>query len=789
MLHKLLKIELLILFATTILAFVAFYYQGALPDNAYMITSSSESIGWPSYAFFSFVAMFGHFVGPWVFFPFIFMAMTYGFVLRSRDCAWDLSLAPFVLSVFLCTGFYLYPEFLGQGLRFLMQEYASDFALFSTLLISLAGCFVVIFRGTFFETLIYSAQRFSSFVVRLPYWLSHLRPFSRLSQSASGAKQSLLSHRVKFRDLLKGEPQAALPEQSSSERERRQEKNVSSDSGSPKEKRPIFTFNRTQEVADQGAEDRPNLKEDIPQERSRAAIKPGRSAPSARASAEHADYKKIVESFAQKQRPVESSHPDDEYFHDIINRIEEKLGDFGIDGKILNILKGPVVDTFELETGPGVKVSKINGIQDDLTMALMGAPIRIVYPMPQKTTIGIEVPRNPRDVIFLHEVLQSSDFSDSSARLPVAMGKNAFGETFVVDLASMPHMLVAGATGAGKSVFINTLLVSLLIKRSPQQMKLILIDPKQLELALYSSLPHLVMPVLTDPKKSSIALLWAVEEMERRYAILKECGVRNIEGFNKKIANAGPAMLAKIRDLYKNDPDDEGYQLPYLVIIVDEFADLILTKAGKEIENYICRLAAKARAAGVHLVLATQRPSVDVVTGLIKSNFPTRVSFRVTTNADSRTILDSVGAEKLLGKGDMLYRNGTETTRVHSSFVDEEEIEVLVDQLADMQGSFNDDAMDFLENGGPQENQDDFSFGSHLNSSLSSSGSGDDLFDQAVRVVMEQRAASASMLQRRLKIGYNRAANLIDELESKGVVGPAQGAKPRSVMSSPEADL
>jgi S-DNA-T family DNA segregation ATPase FtsK/SpoIIIE len=369
------------------------------------------------------------------------------------------------------------------------------------------------------------------------------------------------------------------------------------------------------------------------------------------------------------------------------------------------------------------------------------------------------------------------------------MGKNAFGETFVVDLASMPHMLVAGATGAGKSVFINTLLVSLLVKRSPQQMKLILIDPKQLELALYSSLPHLVMPVLTEPKKSAIALLWAVEEMERRYTILKECGVRNIEGFNKKIANAQPAMLAKIRDHYKNDPDDEGYQLPYLVIIVDEFADLILTKAGKEIEAYICRLAAKARAAGIHLVLATQRPSVDVVTGLIKSNFPTRVSFRVTTNADSRTILDSVGAEKLLGNGDMLYRRGTETTRVHASYVEEDEIEELVDRLANMSGSFNDDAMEFLENGGPQDNQDDFSFGSHLNSSLSTGGSGDDLFDQAVNVVMEQRAASASMLQRRLKIGYNRAANLIDELESKGIVGPAQGAKPRSVMPPSGPDL
>lgn len=780
MLHKLLKIELLFLFATTILAFAAFYYQGALPDNAYTISSNSESIGWVSYGFFTFVAMFGYFIGPWIFFPFIVMAMSYGFVLRARDCFWDLSLAPLLSAVFLCSGFYLFPEFLGRGLRILLNDYASDFALVSTLFLGLIGCFVVVFRGAFFETLISTTHQVAQGLGHLPGWLSNLRLFSRFGEGTKEAKQSLLGYRVKLRDMLKGESRPALPEtRAIEEMHQNPIEDTVKKATNKVEKKPVFTFNKTQEVAQsKPVEENP----EVPNQ-------PNRSAPSPRASAQHQDYKKIVEGFAQKERAVENTHPDDGYFHDIINRIEEKLGDFGIDGKIINILKGPVVDTFELETGPGVKVSKINGIQDDLTMALMGAPIRIVYPMPQKTTIGIEVPRNPRDVIFLHEVLQSSDFSDSGARLPVAMGKNAFGETFVVDLASMPHMLVAGATGAGKSVFINTLLVSLLVKRSPQQMKLILIDPKQLELALYSSLPHLVMPVLTDPKKSAIALLWAVEEMERRYTILKECGVRNIEGFNKKIANAQPAMLARIRDHYKNDPDDEGYQLPYLVIIVDEFADLILTKAGKEIEAYICRLAAKARAAGIHLVLATQRPSVDVVTGLIKSNFPTRVSFRVTTNADSRTILDSVGAEKLLGKGDMLYRNGTETTRVHSSYVDEEEIEVLVDKLADMQGSFNDDAMEFLENGGPQDNQDDFSFGSHLNSSLTSSGSGDDLFDQAVRVVMEQRAASASMLQRRLKIGYNRAANLIDELESKGIVGPAQGAKPRSVMSSSEPDL
>src|SRR5690606_15474069 len=331
----------------------------------------------------------------------------------------------------------------------------------------------------------------------------------------------------------------------------------------------------------------------------------------------------------------------------------------------------------------------------------------------------------------------------SRSNLPIAMGKNAFGETMVVDLAAMPHMLVAGATGAGKSAFINSLLVSLLVKRSPEQMKLILIDPKQLKLALYSKLPHLIMPVITDAKMASVSMLWAVQEMERRYSILKELGVRNIEGFNEKLQRATPDVLASINQYYENEPG-EDYSLPYIVIIVDEFADLILTKAGKEIENSICRLAAKARASGIHLVLATQRPSVDVITGLIKSNFPTRVSFKVTTDTDSRTILNTNGAEKLLGKGDMLYKAGTNIIRVHSSYVDENEIEALTDKISEEIGtSFHTGAMEFLENGGEKE-QDPYSFGSHI----TPVEGGDDavLYEQAVRLVIETQAASASFL-------------------------------------------
>ena len=307
-------------------------------------------------------------------------------------------------------------------------------------------------------------------------------------------------------------------------------------------------------------------------------------------------------------------------------------------------------------------------------------------------------------------------------------------------------------------------------------MKLILIDPKQLELALYQDLPHLMLPVITEAKSASIALLWAVQEMERRYTILKEMGVKNIEGFNKKVKSCPKESLIRLNQYYEGQ-EDEGYELPYLVIIIDEFADLILTKSGKEIEDNVNRLAAKARAAGIHIVLATQRPSTDVVTGVIKANFPTRVAFRVTTATDSRVILDQLGAEKLLGKGDMLYKHGVDVMRIHSAFVEEEEIEQLVDKLSTYGTNFNSSAINFMESGGEEEHGD-------VTVTFGSSGlTGDTLYDQAVQVVMEQGSASASMLQRRLRVGYNRAANLIEEMERNGIVGPQQGSKPREIMT------
>ena len=468
-----------------------------------------------------------------------------------------------------------------------------------------------------------------------------------------------------------------------------------------------------------------------------------------------------------KDPPAKVNVPDNTYFEGITKRLEEKLQEFKIEGRIIDVLKGPVVDTFELELGAGVKISRLISVNEDLGLALQGVPIRIVYPMKGHSTVGIEIPRTPRDLIYLDDILKTDEFKDSGGHLPMVMGKDVFGKVLVEDLASMPHMLVAGATGAGKSVFLNSLLISLLVKKPPEEMKLILIDPKQLELALYARLPHLIMPVLTEGKHASTALRWGCREMERRYNILKEFGVRNIEGFNEKLKNADKGLLDAISPYYS----DDNFKLPYLLIVVDEFADLVLTRTGREIENNLCRLAAKARAAGIHLVIATQRPSVDVITGLIKSNFPTRVSFRVSTNVDSRTILNAQGAEKLLGRGDMLFKHGVDTLRVHSALVTEKETGLLIDKLSKLPQSFDKEALDFLKVGGesPDSGPDNTT---------------DSKYSQALEIVSRYGTASASLLQRRLGIGYNRAANLIEIMEKKGVVGPNQGSKPRKVLIS-----
>ena len=800
MTNKVLKTELFLLFLLTLLALTSFYLGDSMPDNFLSISSKTSESGSISYVLSSMIVAVGYYLGPWVISPFLIFALFYTLQFSRRNIPLDsLNFLSLTLGCLFLISFFS-PQFLGSGIRYVLK---GNFSYWESLSLGLVFSFAFVagsFRSSFKKAMV----TFFVFLGELPslcwYFLTKFRPL----QTAKNIKNSF-SRLIERINVL-------VPSVLSGKKGREANSRIK-DLEAPKFTKKANYFDNNDEVANFQAADLEDYSnraaaaesdsqvDFLPQAKERTHLaspfsssdEGGSEQATAKRNyqiksgvAQEQKYYDIVTTLTHQRSKRDQQHPDTEYFQKIVDSIQDTLAEFKIDARIVNILKGPVVDTYEVELGPGVKVAKVTNAESEISMALLGAPIRIVYPMIGRATVGIEVPRNPREIIYLDEVLSTPEFKSSSNKLPIAMGKDAFGEPLIVDLASMPHMLVAGATGAGKSVFINTLLVSLLVKKSPSQMKLILIDPKQLELALYSNLPHLVMPVVTDAKTASISLLWACQEMERRYSILKELGVRNIEGFNEKLKKATPEMLAKIHSFYENEPE-EHYELPYLTIIVDEFADLILTKAGKDIENNICRLAAKARAAGIHLVLATQRPSVDVITGLIKSNFPTRVSFRVTSSQDSRTILNSMGAEKLLGKGDMLYRHGTSNLRVHSSYVDEDEIEALTDKLAGMPNNYHSGAMNFLENGGDEE-RDEYSFGSHIAGGASSTdpSSDEDYYRLAVKTVIEHRTASASMLQRKLRVGYNRAANLIEEMETKGIVGPAEGSKRRKVLWTTE---
>lgn len=731
--EKFLRGQLWLLFGFTALNFLYFYYQSDLPDHLYHISSENSSHPLLYYAT-SALAWMGFYSGIWVFLPFFAFLLFYAFSLSKKQDFWDVLAAPLLILLFL-TGSYLFlASFVGKGLYFwLHQKFSQPWIIFS-FIASFLLSFSLLFRKAAKILALKSLKIFDlklpSFKISMPTKLKSL--WENFKEKRR--KASLLS-----------DTQEKTPEQIQEPIQ---------------EKKPQLQLLKTEAP-------KPELIK-APEELAVSVAKP--------AIKNSYTSEELISFLNSEKGSSGQPHPDKQYFQDIIESIEEKFKEFKLQAKIINILKGPVVDTFEVELGAGIKVSRLTSLTEDLSLALCGTPLRMVYPLKGRSTIGIEVPRNPREIIFLDEIFSTKNFQDSKNKLPIAMGKDAFGETLVVDLAAMPHMLIAGATGAGKSVFINTLLVSLLVKLSPKKMKLILVDPKQLELALYANLPHLVLPVVTDPKRASLALLWSCQEMERRYSILKELGVRNIEGFNKKVTKASPHVLSQIAQYY--DDESQGYELPYLVIVVDEFADLILTKEGKDIETNICRLAAKARACGIHLVLATQRPSVDVITGLIKSNFPTRVSFRVTSSIDSRTILNSVGAEKLLGKGDMLYKHGVEMTRVHAAYVDEDEIEGLMDKLCEVDSEFNEQALNFLEKGEEEAN----AFPGESSPAPGEKG----LYDQAVEVVLKHKAASASMLQRRLRIGYNRAANLIEMMEERGIVGPSQGSKPREILSRAE---
>ncbi len=435
--------------------------------------------------------------------------------------------------------------------------------------------------------------------------------------------------------------------------------------------------------------------------------------------------------------------------------LEKKLLDFDVQGRITEIHPGPVITMYEFEPAPGVKVNKIVNLEDDLSLTMGGKSVRIIAPLPGKAAVGIEIPNHTRETVWLKDVIGHSKFQKAESKLSLAIGKDTEGIPFITDLAKMPHLLVAGATGAGKSVCINSIILSILYKATPEEVRLIMVDPKMLELSVYEKIPHLLLPVVVQPKKASMALKWAVREMERRYEILSQKGARNIAGYNKSVT--------------------KEEKLPYIVILIDELADLMMT-AAKDVETSVARLAQMARAAGIHLILATQRPSVDVLTGLIKANFPARISFKVSSKHDSRTIIDTVGAEHLLGYGDMLFTTGGTggLLRVHGAFVTETEIQRVVDHWKG-QGS-----PEYLDESvlKPEEEESSGSGGE--------GGGGDDhddLYDQAVGIVTETRQASISMIQRRLRVGYNRAARLIEKMEKEGVVGPADGARPREVYA------
>jgi S-DNA-T family DNA segregation ATPase FtsK/SpoIIIE len=469
--------------------------------------------------------------------------------------------------------------------------------------------------------------------------------------------------------------------------------------------------------------------------------------------------------------------------------LEGVLGDFGVRGEIINARPGPVVTLYELEPAPGIKSSRVIGLADDIARSMSALSARVAV-VAGRNAIGIELPNPTREKVYLREQLASNDYVDTTAKLPLCLGKTIGGEPVIVDLARMPHLLIAGTTGSGKSVAINTMILSLLYRLRPEQCRLIMVDPKMLELSVYDGIPHLLAPVVTDPKKAVVALKWAVREMEERYKKMSKLGVRNIDGYNTRVAEAkakGEKLSRTVHTGYDKESGEAIYEneeldlepLPYIVVIVDEMADLMMV-AGKDIEGAVQRLAQMARAAGLHVVLATQRPSVDVITGTIKANFPTRISFQVTSKIDSRTILGEQGAEQLLGQGDMLYMaGGGRISRVHGPFCTDEEVEKVVRHLKS-QGT-----PQYLEAVTAAEEEDEDGNPVFDGTSMGQPEGGD-LYQQAVQVVLRDRKASTSYIQRRLQIGYNRAASLMERMEKEGVVGQANHAGKREILMGEE---
>ena len=507
-------------------------------------------------------------------------------------------------------------------------------------------------------------------------------------------------------------------------------------------------------------------KRDIPPEKTAEPTKPAEfSVPEKDAEPKTEGYSYPPLSLLNKSKATDTAALSAELDH-TAEHLVETLKSFGVETRIVDISRGPTVTRYELQPCAGVKISKITNLADDIALNLATAGVRIEAPIPNKAAVGIEVPNKASAVVGVRGILESPAFINAKSKLTVALGRDIGGNVVVTDIAKMPHGLIAGATGSGKSVCINSIIISLLYKATPDEVKLLMIDPKVVELGIYNGIPHLLVPVVTDPRKAAGALGWSVTEMERRYKMFADRGVRDLAGYNKFVENLG---------------DPEVQKMPHIVIIIDELADLMMT-APNEVEDSINRIAAKARAAGMHLIIATQRPSVDVVTGVIKANIPTRIAFAVSSQIDSRTILDSAGAEKLLGRGDMLFSpvGSTKPNRIQGCFVSDEEVEAVVDYIkSDHTVDYDDDVMVEIERQAAIEKKQ--------KTGLPEDGpEGDPMLDEAIKVVVENGMASTSLLQRKLKLGYARAARIVDEMEQRGVVGPYEGSKPRKVLISKE---
>ena len=507
-------------------------------------------------------------------------------------------------------------------------------------------------------------------------------------------------------------------------------------------------------------------KRDIPPEKAAEPTKPAEfSVPEKDAEPKTEGYSYPPLSLLNKSNATDTAALSAELDH-TAEHLVETLKSFGVETRIVDISRGPTVTRYELQPCAGVKISKITNLADDIALNLATAGVRIEAPIPNKAAVGIEVPNKASAVVGVRGILESPAFINAKSKLTVALGRDIGGNVVVTDIAKMPHGLIAGATGSGKSVCINSIIISLLYKATPNEVKLLMIDPKVVELGIYNGIPHLLVPVVTDPRKAAGALGWSVTEMERRYKMFADRGVRDLAGYNKFVENLG---------------DPEVQKMPHIVIIIDELADLMMT-APNEVEDSINRIAAKARAAGMHLIIATQRPSVDVVTGVIKANIPTRIAFAVSSQIDSRTILDSAGAEKLLGRGDMLFSpvGSAKPNRIQGCFVSDEEVEAVVDYIkSDHTVDYDDDVMVEIERQAAIEKKQ--------KTGLPEDGpEGDPMLDEAIKVVVENGMASTSLLQRKLKLGYARAARIVDEMEQRGVVGPYEGSKPRKVLISKE---